>query len=84
VGPLSEALESVYANIIKQGSLPPPVDWHPAEGWQGPALPPRSRAGRQPPRLGPARDASAANTAAAGPGSQSRPAPAVLAFAAGG
>ena len=27
VGPLSEALESVYANIIKQGSLPPPVDW---------------------------------------------------------
>jgi DNA-binding MarR family transcriptional regulator len=32
VGPLSEALESVYANIIEQGSLPPPVDWHPAEG----------------------------------------------------
>jgi DNA-binding MarR family transcriptional regulator len=31
VGPLSEALESVYANIIKQGSLPPPVDWQPAE-----------------------------------------------------
>jgi DNA-binding MarR family transcriptional regulator len=31
VGPLSEALEGVYANIIKQGSLPPPVDWHPAE-----------------------------------------------------
>ncbi len=31
LGPLSEALESVYANIIKQGSLPPPVDWHPAE-----------------------------------------------------
>jgi DNA-binding MarR family transcriptional regulator len=30
-GPLSEALESVYANIIKQGSLPPPVDWHPAD-----------------------------------------------------
>jgi DNA-binding MarR family transcriptional regulator len=30
VGPLGEALESVYANIIKQGSLPPPVDWHPA------------------------------------------------------
>ena len=30
-GPLSEALESVYANIIKRGSLPPPVDWHPAE-----------------------------------------------------
>jgi DNA-binding MarR family transcriptional regulator len=29
VEPLSEALESVYANIIKQGSLPPPVDWHP-------------------------------------------------------
>ena len=27
VGPLSEALESVYANIIKQGSLPAPVDW---------------------------------------------------------
>jgi DNA-binding MarR family transcriptional regulator len=31
VGPLSEALESVYANIIRRGSLPPPVDWHPAE-----------------------------------------------------
>ena len=31
-GPLSEALESVYANIIKLGSLPPAVDWHPAEG----------------------------------------------------
>ena len=30
VGPLSEALESVYATIIEQGSLPPPVDWHPA------------------------------------------------------
>jgi DNA-binding MarR family transcriptional regulator len=30
-GPLSEALESVYANIIKQGSLPPPVDWHPGK-----------------------------------------------------
>jgi DNA-binding MarR family transcriptional regulator len=28
VGPLSQALECVYANIIKQGSLPPPVDWH--------------------------------------------------------
>ena len=32
VGPLGDALESVYANIIKQGSLPPPVDWHPAKG----------------------------------------------------
>ena len=32
VGPLSEALEGVYANIIQQGSLPPPVDWHPAQG----------------------------------------------------
>jgi DNA-binding MarR family transcriptional regulator len=31
VGPLSEALESVYANVIREGSLPPPVDWHPAE-----------------------------------------------------
>ncbi len=31
VGPLSEALESVYANIIEQGSLPPPVDLDPAE-----------------------------------------------------
>jgi DNA-binding MarR family transcriptional regulator len=31
VGPLGEALESVYANIIKQGSLPPPIDWDPAE-----------------------------------------------------
>ena len=30
VAPLSEALESVYANVIEQGSLPPPVDWHPA------------------------------------------------------
>ena len=26
--PLTQALESVYANIIKQGTLPPPVDWH--------------------------------------------------------
>ena len=32
VGPLSEALESVYANIIKQGSLPAPVDWPGAGG----------------------------------------------------
>jgi DNA-binding MarR family transcriptional regulator len=31
LGPLSEALEGVYANIIKQGSLPPPVDWQPPE-----------------------------------------------------
>jgi len=31
VGTLGDALESVYANIIKLGSLPPPVDWHPAE-----------------------------------------------------
>ena len=31
VNPLTEALENVYANIIKQGSLPPPVDWTPAE-----------------------------------------------------
>ena len=31
LGPLSEALESVYANIIEQGSLPPPVDWQPAQ-----------------------------------------------------
>jgi DNA-binding MarR family transcriptional regulator len=31
VGPLGDALESVYANIIDQGSLPPPVDWQPAE-----------------------------------------------------
>jgi DNA-binding MarR family transcriptional regulator len=31
LGPLGDALESVYANIIKLGSLPPPVDWHPAE-----------------------------------------------------
>jgi DNA-binding MarR family transcriptional regulator len=31
VEPLSEALESVYANIVKRGSLPPPVDWRPAE-----------------------------------------------------
>jgi DNA-binding MarR family transcriptional regulator len=30
-GPLTEALESVYANIIRQGSLPPPAGWHPAE-----------------------------------------------------
>jgi DNA-binding MarR family transcriptional regulator len=29
VEPLSEALESIYANIIKQGSLPPPIDWAP-------------------------------------------------------
>ena len=32
VRPLSEALEGVYAGIIRQGSLPPPVDWHLAEG----------------------------------------------------
>jgi hypothetical protein len=32
VGPLSQALESVHANIIKHGSLPPPVDWHPSKG----------------------------------------------------
>ena len=32
VAPLTEALEGVYANIIKRGSLPPPVDWEPAEG----------------------------------------------------
>jgi DNA-binding MarR family transcriptional regulator len=31
VGPLGDALESVYANIITQGSLPPPVDWLKAE-----------------------------------------------------
>ena len=31
VGPLSEALERIYANIINQGSLPPPVDWQPPE-----------------------------------------------------
>jgi DNA-binding MarR family transcriptional regulator len=31
VAPLNEALERVYANIIKEGSLPPPTDWHPAE-----------------------------------------------------
>ena len=36
VGPLSEALESVYANIIKRGSLPPPVDWRPAADGQDP------------------------------------------------
>jgi DNA-binding MarR family transcriptional regulator len=30
VGPLGDALESVYANIVRHGSLPPPVDWHPA------------------------------------------------------
>jgi DNA-binding MarR family transcriptional regulator len=29
LGPLSQALESVYANIIRQGSLPPPADWQP-------------------------------------------------------
>ncbi|WP_043675651.1 MarR family winged helix-turn-helix transcriptional regulator [Streptomyces xylophagus] len=29
VGPLSQALESVYANTVAQGTLPPPVDWHP-------------------------------------------------------
>jgi DNA-binding MarR family transcriptional regulator len=32
LGPLTEALESVYATIIEQGSLPPPVDWRPAQG----------------------------------------------------
>src|SRR5580704_1549690 len=29
VGPLADALESAYANIVKHGSLPPPVDWRP-------------------------------------------------------
>ena len=32
VGPLSAALESVYANIIERGTLPPPVDWRPPAG----------------------------------------------------
>ena len=32
LGPLCQALEGVYANIINEGSLPPPVDWHPADG----------------------------------------------------
>jgi DNA-binding MarR family transcriptional regulator len=31
VGPLSEALESVYANIIRRGSLPPPAGWRQAD-----------------------------------------------------
>jgi DNA-binding MarR family transcriptional regulator len=31
IGPLTEALERVYANIIKQGTLPPPVDWRPEQ-----------------------------------------------------
>ena len=31
VGPLGEALESVYANIIRRGSLPPPANWPSAE-----------------------------------------------------
>jgi DNA-binding MarR family transcriptional regulator len=31
VRPVGEALEAVYTNIIKQGSLPPPVDWQPTE-----------------------------------------------------
>ncbi|MEU6195853.1 MarR family winged helix-turn-helix transcriptional regulator [Streptomyces sp. NPDC047061] len=31
LGPLTEALESVYANVIEQGTLPPPADWQPAE-----------------------------------------------------
>jgi DNA-binding MarR family transcriptional regulator len=31
VRPLGDALDSVYANLIRQGSLPPPVDWQPAE-----------------------------------------------------
>ena len=30
-GPFSEALESVYANLIERGSLPPPVDSRPAK-----------------------------------------------------
>jgi len=29
LGPLSEALEGVYATIVKEGSLPPPVDQQP-------------------------------------------------------
>ena len=31
MGPLSEALESIYGNIIAEGSLPPPIGWHPAQ-----------------------------------------------------
>jgi DNA-binding MarR family transcriptional regulator len=31
IGPLTEALEGVYANIVKQGTLPPPVDWRPTQ-----------------------------------------------------
>jgi DNA-binding MarR family transcriptional regulator len=31
VGPLSEAMESVYANLIRRGSLPPPVSQGQAE-----------------------------------------------------
>jgi DNA-binding MarR family transcriptional regulator len=31
IGPLTKALEGVYANIIKQGTLPPPVDWRPTQ-----------------------------------------------------
>ncbi|MEY9847251.1 MarR family winged helix-turn-helix transcriptional regulator [Streptacidiphilus sp. MAP5-3] len=31
IGPLTEALEGVYANILKRGTLPPPVDWPPAQ-----------------------------------------------------
>ena len=30
MGPFTEALENMYANIIKRGLLPPPVDWRPA------------------------------------------------------
>jgi DNA-binding MarR family transcriptional regulator len=29
LGPLGDALERVYANIIERGTLPPPVDWRP-------------------------------------------------------
>ncbi len=31
IRPLTEALEGVYANIIKRGTLPPPVDRHPTQ-----------------------------------------------------
>ena len=41
VRPLGEALESVYANIIEQGSLPPPVELAPGGGLiEAPYVPP--------------------------------------------
>ena len=52
-GPLSEVLESVYANIIKHGCSRRPSTGTRQRADQACCCGPRSRAGRQPPRLEP-------------------------------